>query len=170
MNKKVIYFIIVLLLVIVGIEIAYILINQSKNSNITKEEYNFSLDNSNKYEVTTDTRFKTMLNDGGSHTSIYYQIDLDKNIVNKVIYNYKANLMGTPSSSEKIEYTKEINNKLANEISTILKEAITKDDINDTNNYSPITLKTLNTEKNIYNTNTINNINTILSKIDDYNK
>lgn len=169
MNKKVIYFIIVLLLVIVGIEIAYILINQSKNSNITKEEYNFSLDNSNKYEVTTDTRFKTMLNDGGSHTSIYYQIDLDKNIVNKVIYNYKANLMGTPSSSEKIEYTKEINNKLANEISTILKEAITKDDINGTNNYSPFTIKNLNTEKNIYNANTINNINTILSKIDDYN-
>lgn len=43
----------------------------------------FELDNENKYILTTNMKWLTMRNDGGSHDDVYYQIDLNTNIVKK---------------------------------------------------------------------------------------
>ena len=44
---------------------------------------------------------------------------------------------------------------------------ITKEDINETHNYNFFTISSLNTEKEIYNINTIENINVLFKKIDE---
>ena len=41
------------------------------------ENYVFEMNSNDKYEIITDLKFRTTLNDGGSYNSIYYQIDLE---------------------------------------------------------------------------------------------
>ena len=138
-----------------------------KPSSIKKDiSYEFKLDSNNKYEVTTDLKFETLLNDGGSYTSSYYQIDLDNNKVVKIIENYKANLGGTPETSKKVEYTKDINNDLNKEIKTLLDSLMNSEDINDSTNYHCYTIKVMNNSKDIYNTESINKLKDIINKID----
>ena len=50
----------------------------------------FELDSKDKYIVTTSEKFMTMQNDGGSHTSTYYQVDLGKKKVYKCRDSYKG--------------------------------------------------------------------------------
>lgn len=128
--------------------------------------HEFTIDSVNKYIVTTNMRFLTMQNDGGSHSNLYYQIDLDENKVTKVIESYKANLMGTPEFSKNEIYTKTINAELADEIKNVLNDTLTKEDINEPVNYSFFTIEALNNEKYIYNQETINTLNNLLNKID----
>lgn len=131
-------------------------------------ETEFKLDANNKYEVITDLRFMTMQNDGGSHTDEYYEIDLNSNNISKIIESYKANLMGTPTTTKKTLYTKTINNTLSLEIKNTLDEIITKEDINADNNYIPFTIKTKDNNKDIYNKETITELRTLLTKIDNF--
>ena len=53
-----------------------------------------------------------MLNDGGSHSSIYYKIYLDNNIISKVQEDYHANLGGTPSQQKNVIYIKKIDTNI----------------------------------------------------------
>ena len=129
--------------------------------------YIFELDSKNKYIIVTDFKWLTMRNDGGSNTSIYYQIDLDNNIISKVQEDYKANLAGTPSTKTNVIYIKKIDTNIQKEVRTLLTEIISKEDINDSNNYHSFTISTLNTEKIIYNKTTIESINVLLKKIDE---
>ncbi len=149
---------------------------QSTETLTTKEDYEtidinnyiFELDSKDKYIIVTDSKWLTMLNDGGSNTSIYYQIDLDNNIISKVQEDYKANLLeGTPSTKTNVIYIKKIDTNIQKEVRALLTEIISKEDINDSNNYHPFTISTLNTEKVIYNKNTIESINVLLKKMDE---
>ena len=70
-----------------------------------KRDDDFIINSNNKYEIITDSRWKTMMNDGGSNYSIYYQIDLDNNLVMKKEENYHANLGGTSQTEIKVFYT-----------------------------------------------------------------
>lgn len=131
------------------------------------DKHVFELDSKNKYTITTDMRWMTMQNDGGSHSSLYYEIDLDNNIINKVQEDYRANLGGTPSKQINVIYTKKINTSIQEDVRTLLNEIILKEDINENHNYHSFTISSLNTEKKIYNVKTIENINLLLKKIDE---
>lgn len=45
--------------------------------------HSFELDDEFKYVVQTDERWMTMQNDGGTHSNSYYEINLNKNTVEK---------------------------------------------------------------------------------------
>lgn len=127
----------------------------------------FQLDSGNKFEIITDFRWRTMLDDGGSNTNIYYQIDLDNNIVKKVQEEYYANLGGTPTTNHEIIYTKKIGKELSEKSKLLLEKVFTKEDVNDENNYEFFTIRTFKKEKNIYSTNMITQINSLLKEIDE---
>ena len=137
------------------------------DKSIDINNYVFELDNKNKYTIITDLIWKTMQNDGGSHSSLYYQIDLDNNIISKVQEDYHANLGGTPNTEKSIIYIKKIDSNIEEDLKSLLEGIITKDDINETHSYHFFRILNLNVEKRIYNTNTIENINNLLKKIDE---
>ncbi len=132
--------------------------------------YNFELNSENKYTIITDMRWKTMQNDGGSYTSVYYQIDLDNNIISKIEENFEANLGGTTNTKKSIIYTKNIESNIKEDIKLLLEEIITKQDINENNNYNFFTILNMNIEKEIFNTNSIEKINNLLNRIDELKK
>lgn len=83
----------------------------------------FRLDNTNKYKVTTDTRFLTMRNDGGSHDDIYYGIDLEKRKVSKYREIFKANLGSRIFRFihiRKIEFSKDLTENDVNKLEILL--------------------------------------------------
>lgn len=132
-----------------------------------KSGYSFELNSKNKYKIETDMQWVTMQNDGGSHTNIYYNIDLDNNIISKVNESYKANLGGKPKTTISKIYEKEIDLDLQKDLKLLLDEIMKKEDINETKNYNCFIISTLNNEKRIYNINTIKKINNILKLIDE---
>lgn len=127
----------------------------------------FELDSKNKYTIITDLKWMTMQNDGGSHRSVYYQIDLDNNIIRKVQEDYHANLGNSPNVKRSILYIKKIDAAIQNDMKALLNEVLTKEDIIDANHYKCFTILNLNTKKDIFNTETIEDIHTILRRIDD---
>ena len=136
------------------------------------KNYLFNKENdeiSGKYTIITDMRWITMQNDGGSHNSIYYEIDLDNKIITKIEEAYRANLGGTPTTKKSALYTKKINDSLVNETKELIEEIINKEDINNSNNYHSFTIKSSNINKDIYNLDTIKIINNLLTKFDNYN-
>lgn len=135
---------------------------------IDLDSYTFNLDNENKYEVITDMRYKTMLNDGGSHTNVYYQIDFEHDIAIKISEKNHRRIGETPSTTTTVLYKKKINHELSLELFNYLKEITSKEDKNETNNYSPFVIKSLNLEKDIYNEDTIKTLNEKLKKVDVY--
>ena len=149
--------------------------NWSKPSEILKtleetsdlNNYTFELNSKNKYTIITDMRWKTMRNDGGSNTSIYYQIDLDNNIVSKIQEDFQANLGGSPNTEKSLIYIKKIDSNIKEDAESLLEGIITKEDINETHNYNFFTILNLNLEKEIYNTDTIENINNLFKKMDE---
>ena len=123
------------------------------------------LDNTNAYIVITDYRCQTMQNDGGSHTDIYYEIDLENNNVNKVTESYVANFGGKSKTNKKSTSIK-IDSNLSKEIAEILDNIFKTNDINDSNNYDFYTIKRQNEEKNIYNKDTIQILKELIDKIE----
>ena len=145
------------------------ILTTTEAKSIDINNYVFKLDSKNKYTIITDLRLKTMQDDGGSNSSIYYQIDLDNNIISKVQEDYHANLVGSPKTEKNKIYIKKIDADIQGKLKSLLNEIITKEDINETHNYDFFTISSLNTEKKIYNINTIENINLLLNKIDELN-
>ena len=83
----------------------------------------FRLDNTNKYKVTTDTRFLTMRNDGGSHDDIYYGIDLEKRKVSKYREIFKANFGSSIFRfihTRRIEFSKDLTENDVKELEKLL--------------------------------------------------
>ena len=119
---------------------------------------------SSAYTIITDMRWKTMQDDGGSNFNIYYEINLNNNIVKK----YEDHYIGFKGYEyqKKLLYEKSIDNNINFEINNLLTDLLSKDDVNDTNNYSPYTIKNGSQEKDIYNEKSINLLNNILNKID----
>lgn len=84
--------------------------------------------NSAKYDYVfvTDMAIKTMLNDGGTHTDIYYEVDLKNNSVVKKQDEYKG---FEGKISENILKTYRINNSKNKKIKEIFDKIIEEKDI-----------------------------------------
>lgn len=94
----------------------------------------FRLDDVNKYLVTTDTRFLTMRNDGGSHENIYYGVDLDKGKVTKYEESVKVYLnLGFSTDITKITFNKNLEENDVEELRILLNN-IYLDTNNEENN------------------------------------
>ena len=125
------------------------------------------------YKIETDMRWFTMMNDGGSHTNEYYLVNCDSNFVHKFVEGYKANLGGTPETSSRMIYEKEIDEESMMKVKNLLKEIMEKEDINESNNYHPFTIthddnnNMIHEEKTIYNEDTIKEIKVLLKTIDE---
>ena len=132
-------------------------------SSLSKKE---TVKTSREYKIITDMRQKTLQNDGGSYYSIYYLINIDNKTVKKIGENYHANMIGTPTTEKKVLFTKKINNDVIKEAKKLIEEIINKEDINNSNNYSSYTIESSNIKKDIYNVDTIKDINSLLSKFD----
>ena len=134
-----------------------------------KNQYKFELEG-NKYIIETDEGQITMMNEGGSHTDIYYEINLDENIVKRVSENVdysKVGPGGIPEINKKIMYTKNIDFKMQQEIKMTLAQVLEKEDINDSKNYHCFVITSESIEKTIYNTKTIKILRKLLNKIDE---
>lgn len=143
-------------------------ISSTKEDSTVLINTKFELNTKNKYTIITDMKWKTMQNDGGSHTNIYYQLDLDNNAITKIKEDFQANLGGLPSTRKSTIYVKKIDSNIKNEAKLLLEELLIKEDINKTNNYNCFTILNLDYEKDIYNINTIKLINNLLKKIDNF--
>ena len=142
--------------------------NQSTIS-IDVSDNKFEINSQNKFIITTDYRWTTMQNDGGSNTSIYYQIDLDNNTVSKVKESTSASLLGSSSKKKDTIYTKNLNTTMQQKTKNLLNNLIALEDKNENNNYNFFTVSGLNIEKNIYNETTIGNIKLFLQELDGLN-
>lgn len=129
------------------------------------DKYEFKLDSNNKYVIVTDYKWRTMMNDGGSHTSIYYNIDLDSNVVQKVRESYNANLGGIPKTTTNILYTVNINSSIEYDFRELLENEIILGEPS-SNNYNFYTISSIDGNKIVYNLDTIRNIDNILNNID----
>ncbi len=71
-------------------------------------EDEFVLDSDKRFIITTDSKYNTMQNDGGSHINIYYQVDLEEKVAYKLQdkyvgfkgYEYKGHLMNKKELSD----------------------------------------------------------------------
>lgn len=137
-----------------------------KPSLVVSGDYVFEMDSNNKYEIITDLKAKTMLDDGGSYNSIYYQIDLENKVVVKIEENYHANLGGTPVLEKNTLYTKKMDDDICSEAKVLIDEVINKEDVRDEENYNNFTILSVDYEKEICNLNTISDIKKLLTKFD----
>lgn len=145
-------------------------ITDTSESNIVKsiinndEYYIKETNNYYNYKIITDFQYKTLQNDGGSHINVYYQVNLEKNKIIK----YEDKYVGFKGYEyeEKIIYEKIINNSMNLKLKTIIEDLITKEDINDKNNYSPYVIEFDNNKKEIYNNESIKSLENIFNKID----
>lgn len=129
---------------------------------LLKKEIDISSD---YYTIITDSKYLTMQNDGGSNFNIYYEVDLNSNIVKK-FEDYYIGFKGY-EYKQKLIYKKIIDNDISTEMGNLLFNLLSNEDVNDTNNYSPYIIKFDIEEKSIYNESSINSLKILLNKIDD---
>ena len=139
-------------------------------NNLVTKPYKFELDSENKYIVITDAKLKTLQNDGGSHVNIYYQIDLDNNLISKVQEIYKANLGGEPIVKIDIQYIKKIDSSTKEETKTLLEDILTKEIIEEVYTAYAYEIKTINNKKEIFDQKIIDTINDFINKLDELPK
>ncbi len=90
--------------------------------------YVFVHNNDNKYIIRTDEKVRTYTRDNHSsysYTDIYYQIDLDKNIIVKYNYKYEIDGSGFQNKNHPVKannriYTKRINKELSDNSKIII--------------------------------------------------
>lgn len=99
--------ILIIVLIILIIVVVLALIFKPNVQSVTQAE-EFNLDNEYKYIITTSASKFSMQNDGGSHTNIYYLVDLNINKVTKCEdkyigfegYEYKGKVLYSKELSE----------------------------------------------------------------------
>ena len=118
---------------------------------LSENNYNyvFEFNTQNKFVIVTDYKWETMMNDGGSHISIYYNIDLSRDVVQKVKEVYKANLGGTPVTTKEIIYTLDINYGIRRRLVDLLMYDI-EAGVPSSTNYNFYTIKTLDGDIDVY--------------------
>ena len=154
--KKVLFIIFTLIIVVIFVGASVIIIKNNTKKMNTASTY---------YKVTTNTKWITMENDGGSHTNIYYEINIDKSTVRKTEEIYEANLGETPKTTKTIVYTKRMDKELNNKSKKLLDTLLNKQDKKG-NNYSFITIETKEIKKNIYNESSIKLVDKLLNECD----
>ncbi|MEE3343538.1 MAG: hypothetical protein VZS44_05565 [Bacilli bacterium] len=154
MKKKLIILFIIILIIIftfIGIKV---LIKESDN---------------NIYTITTDLKYLTMQNDGGSNTSVYYEFNPNKKSIKKLEDSYNASIQGGHYDYKGKEiYNKTINSSTTKELKDLLNDLISKEDINNPKNYEPYTIKYKGKKKSIYNKESIKLLEEKLEEIDNY--
>lgn len=159
MKKKILSTIIVVLLIVVLIFILNIIINKPKD--YTKSA--FVLDSDNKYKITTNMKWMTMQNDGGSHINIYYQIDFNENRVIKCEDKY-VGFKGYEYEG-KILYSKEISEKEKQKLKSIFENISNNSEESERSNFDFYILSSLNHDDiRIYDKDIINNLRDILEE------
>lgn len=115
--------------------------------------HSFELDDEFKYVVQTDERWMTMQNDGGTHSNSYYEINLNKNTVEKrQDYKYK-NL--DASSLERLEksyqgeliYGKKLKKEECEDLKTLFDSILQNSDREALQGYMYFTLSSSNYSK-----------------------
>lgn len=136
------------------------------------DDSNFKLDSDNKYIIHDDTSILSMENDGGSHTDVYYEIDLNKNNVSKISERYQVKTsekngkaIQTRKRTKKLEYTKGIDYSLSE---YILKDYLKRlDKINDNGRQDiGYLLVDKDVETYIYNENALKRLKALLNYFD----
>lgn len=74
-----------------------------------------------QYTIVDDTRWTSTVDDGGSSTNVYYQINLDDRQVRKCEDRYSGPLQNY-EYKEKVIYQKEFDEKLANKLNETLNK------------------------------------------------
>ncbi len=152
-KKLIILFIIILIIILTFIGIK-VLIKESDN---------------NIYTITTNFEFITMQNDGGSNINIYYEFNPNKKSIKKLEDSYNASIKGGHYDYKGKEiYNKTINSSTTKELKDLLNDLISKEDINNPENYEPYTIKYKGKEKYIYNKESIKLLEEKLEEIDNY--
>ncbi len=133
----------------------------NNNETLLKDIYDFE---NYQYTIITDSQYKTLQNDGGSNYNVYYEINFENNVIKK----YEDHYIGFKGYEYqgKLIYEKSINENTVNDLKVLLIDLLVKEDINDTKNYSPYTIKSNNIEKEIYNEKSIKSLKKLLNKID----
>jgi len=160
MKKKIILTMIVVILITFLIFIVNKVIN--KEQDYIKSD--FVLDSNNKYKITTNMKWMTMRNDGGSHTNTYYQIDLNENKVIKCEDKY-VGFEGYEYEG-KILYSKKISEKEKQDLKLII-DNITNNSVDEPekSNYDFYILSSLNKDDvKIYDKNTIKSLQDLLEE------
>lgn len=93
----------------------------SEKLNESKKEVN-----KNKYIIKTDMKYRTMQNDGGSHTDVYYQIDFSKKVSIKLQSKY-VGFEGYEYEAKNVN-EKNLSDDEVNRLRLIIDEAWTKKD------------------------------------------
>lgn len=139
-------------------------VNIIKSLIFNDESYIKDDDISYEYKIITDSKYKTLLNDGGSHINIYYKI----NFSTKTITKYEDSYIGLEGYEYKgkIIYKKNIDINTNKRIKLLINNLIKKEDINDKNSYSPYIVELNGNSKEIYNSNSIKSLEDILEMID----
>lgn len=163
-NKTLKILLILLILIIIITGIGFFIFKTTKKDSA---DFSFNLDSNSKYKITTNMRWLTMRNDGGSNTNIYYCVDFEKNTVTKINDDYIANLGGTPERTVSIVYEKTFSSEFKETLKTYLDKIIFEEDINDSKNYLSFTIESLDVDKDIYSENTIKELNKLLKQIDE---
>ena len=130
------------------------------------DKYEFNMNTSNKYIITTDMKWKTMQDDGGSYTSIYYQIDLDNKTILKYKEIHEANLGGESKTDTKNVFVHRIDEKLNQELKTELDEIrkIVEENPDKTN--LPYKINSKDFELTLYDKDNIKKVTDLIEKID----
>ena len=118
----------------------------------------------------TDSRWVTLLNDGGSYQDIFYEIDLNKLNIRKISVYHNKKICETPTVNRSVVYQKQINQNFKNKIESIFNDIINNEDKrDDKTNYLFYTLKYYGNSKNIYNTEMIIKLKELFKEIDNLN-
>ena len=116
--KKIIIITMFVLLILIFIGILIVVLNNNNNK--------FKLDSENKYIVTTDKKYMTMENDGGTFKSSYYEIDLKQNTISQFEDSYNGKL-GTKQGyvyKGKLLNTKKIDANTSEKLKLLLDKII----------------------------------------------
>jgi len=162
MKQKTLICVIISILIILAIVI-WILNNKKTDNTDIYNKLDF-IDNENKYIITTNTKWISMQNDGGSHTDIYYQLDLNGNIVKKCEDKY-VGLKGYEYQG-KILFSKELNDIEKSQLKSIFDNIIkNRTEKVDKINFDFYIISLFNNEDiKIYDNDIINSIKNILEK------
>ncbi len=113
------------------------------------------------YKITTDTRLKTLQNDGGSHVNVYYTVDFKNNLIVK----YEDKYVGFKGYEykDKVVYKKTISKSKSTKLKSVIDELADKEDINTDNNYFCYTIEFGNNKVEIYNEDSIEALKYIIN-------
>lgn len=138
------------------------------------DDSNFKLDSDSKYIIHDETRVLSMESDGGSHTDVYYEIDLDNQTISKISERYQYSIIERNgkatqklSRTKTLEYTKTLDYTVSSNAGYIIRRVKTmnlKDE--SSSNIGYWTLEGLNYKEDINATKPIQYLKSLVKSFD----